>query len=80
MPINIMDWILNIQALIKFKKSQNRLFFKQFYWQELSKLLIKKPTCFQVSFSTSSSITTITQVYDFYIFKICVSYNAHYVK
>ncbi|RSP30165.1 hypothetical protein EA722_15795 [Acinetobacter baumannii] len=54
--------------------------FSQIYWQELSKLLIKKPTCFQVSFSTSSSITTITQVYDFYIFKICISYNAHYVK
>ena len=54
--------------------------FSQNYWQEVSKLLIKKPTCFQVSFSTSSSITTITQVYDFYIFKICVSYNAHYVK
>ena len=54
--------------------------FSQNYWQELSKPLIKKPTCFQVSFSTSSSITTITQVYDFYIFKIYVSYNAHYVK
>ncbi|RSO14865.1 hypothetical protein EA762_19035 [Acinetobacter pittii] len=54
--------------------------FSQNYWQELSKTIIKKPTCFQVSFSTSSSITTITQVYDFYIFKICVSYNAHYVK
>jgi peptidoglycan hydrolase CwlO-like protein len=33
--------ILSIQALIKFKKSQNRLFFKQFYWQEVSKPLIK---------------------------------------
>ncbi|TMS53621.1 hypothetical protein FGQ54_03950 [Acinetobacter lwoffii] len=54
--------------------------FSQNYWQNISKPLIKKPTCFQVSFSTSSSITTITQVYDFYIFKICVSYNAHYVK
>jgi hypothetical protein len=28
---------LNIHALIKFKKSQNRLLFKQNYWQELSK-------------------------------------------
>jgi len=55
MPINIMDWILNIQALIKFKKSQNRLLFKQIYWQEVSKSLIKKPTCFQAGFSTSSS-------------------------
>ena len=54
--------------------------FSQNYWQNIPKPLIKKPTCFQVSFSTSSSITTITQVYDFYIFKICVSYNAHYVK
>ena len=54
--------------------------FSQNYWQELSKTLIKKPTCFQVSFSTSSSITNITQVYDFYIFKIYVSYNDHYVK
>lgn len=54
--------------------------FSQNYWQELSKLLIKKPTCFQVSFSTSSSIITITQVYDFYIFKILISYNLHYVK
>ena len=72
--------ILSIQALIKFKKSQNRLLFKQIYWQELSKLLIKKPTCFQAGFSTSSSIITITQVFDFYVFKICISYNAHYVK
>ena len=72
--------ILDIEALIKFEKAQNWLLFKQIYWQELSKPLIKKPTCFQVSFSTSSSITTITQVYDFYIFKIYVSYNAHYVK
>jgi len=57
-------WIIwDIEALIKFEKSQNWLLFKQIYWQELSKLLIKKPTCFQVSFSTSSSITTITQVY-----------------
>ena len=50
-----MGIILNIQALIKFKKSQNRLLFKQIYWQEVSKLLIKKPTCFQAGFSTSSS-------------------------
>ncbi len=54
--------------------------FGQLYWRNISKLFIKKPTCFQVSFSTSSSITTITQVFDFYIFKICVSYNRHYVK
>jgi hypothetical protein len=72
--------ILSIQVLIKFKKSQNRLLFKQIYWQELSKLLIKKPTCFQAGFSTSSSIITITQVFDFYVFKICISYNRHYVK
>jgi len=44
-------WIvLDIEALIKFKKSQNRLLFKQIYWQELSKPLIKKPTCFKVGF------------------------------
>ncbi|WP_336755221.1 hypothetical protein, partial [Acinetobacter sp. USHLN143] len=42
--------ILSIQALIKFKKSQNRLLFKQIYWQELSKPLIKKPTCFKIGF------------------------------
>ncbi|MRA48001.1 hypothetical protein F4T72_20240 [Acinetobacter pittii] len=46
-----MGIILNIHALIKFKKSQNRLLFKQNYWQELSKQFIKKPTCFQVGFS-----------------------------
>ncbi|QZD27918.1 hypothetical protein ABEKA_3286 (plasmid) [Acinetobacter lwoffii] len=45
-----MEIILNIHALIKFKKSQNRLLFKQIYWQELSKLLIKKPTCFKIGF------------------------------
>jgi len=45
-------WIIwDIEALIKFEKSQNRLLFKQNYWQELSKPLIKKPTCFQVGFS-----------------------------
>lgn len=54
--------------------------FSQIYWQELSKLLIKKPTCFQVSFSTSSSTITITQVSDFYVFKICISYKLYYVK
>ena len=54
--------------------------FSQNYWQNISKPLIKKPTCFQVSFSTSSSTITITQVSDFYVFKICISYNAHYVK
>ncbi len=42
--------ISEVQALIKFKKLQNRLLFKQIYWQELSKLLIKKPTCFKVGF------------------------------
>ena len=45
-----MGIILNIHALIKFKKLQNRLLFKQIYWQELSKLLIKKPTCFKIGF------------------------------
>ncbi len=25
--------------------------FSQNYWQELSKMIIKKPTCFQVGFS-----------------------------
>ncbi|QIC68865.1 hypothetical protein FSC10_16130 (plasmid) [Acinetobacter schindleri] len=45
-----MGIILNIHALIKFKKSQNRLLFKQNYWQELSKPLIKKPTCFKIVF------------------------------
>ena len=74
-----MGIISNIHALIKFKKSQNRLLFKQNYWQELSKPLIKKPACFQAGFSTSSSIITITQVFDFYVFKICISYNRHYV-
>ena len=54
--------------------------FSQNYWQNIPKLLIKKPTCFQVSFSTSSSIITITQVFDFYVFKICISYKRHYVK
>ena len=42
--------ISEVQALIKFKKLQNRLLFKQIYWQELSKLLIKKPTCFKIGF------------------------------
>jgi hypothetical protein len=42
--------ISEVQALIKFKKLQNRLLFKQNYWQELSKPLIKKPTCFCVGF------------------------------
>ena len=46
-----MGIISNIHALIKFKKSQNWLLFKQNYWQELSKMIIKKPTCFQVGFS-----------------------------
>ena len=54
--------------------------FSQNYWQNIPKPLIKKPTCFQVSFSTSSSTINITQVTDFYIFKIYISYNAHYVK
>ena len=45
-----MGIILNIQALIKFKKSQNRLLFKQNYWQELSKPPKKKPTCFKIDF------------------------------
>ncbi len=42
--------ISEVQALIKFKKLQNRLLFKQTYWQELSKLLIKNPTCFKIGF------------------------------
>ena len=42
--------ISEVQALIKFKKLQNRLLFKQIYWQELSKLLIKKLTCFKIGF------------------------------
>lgn len=54
--------------------------FSQNYWQKIPESNIKKPTCFQVSFSTSSSIITITQVSDFYIFKIYISYNRHYVK
>lgn len=45
-----MGIILNIQALIKFKKSQNRLLFKQFYWRNISKPPKKKPTCFKVGF------------------------------
>jgi len=45
-----MGIILNIHALIKFKKSQNRLLFKQNYWQELSKPPKKKPTCFKIDF------------------------------
>ncbi|EPR81837.1 hypothetical protein L289_3455 [Acinetobacter gerneri DSM 14967 = CIP 107464 = MTCC 9824] len=28
----------------------NRLNINQFYWQEVSELLKKKPTCFQVGF------------------------------
>ena len=44
-------WIISdIEALIKFEKSQKCLLFKQIYWQELSKLLIKKPTCFKIGF------------------------------
>lgn len=42
--------ISDIEALIKFEKSQKWLLFKQIYWQELSKLLIKKPTCFKIGF------------------------------
>ena len=54
--------------------------FSQNYWQELSKTIIKKPTCFQAGFSTSSSIINITQVFDFYVFKICISYKVYYVN
>ncbi|MFW2761050.1 hypothetical protein ACN6Q3_16720, partial [Acinetobacter baumannii] len=30
--------------------NQIRVIFSQNYWQEVSKLLIKKPTCFKVGF------------------------------
>jgi hypothetical protein len=42
--------ISEVQVLSYQGKSQNRLLFKQFYWQELSKPLIKKPTCFKIDF------------------------------
>ena len=46
-----MGIILNIHALIKFKKSQNRLLFKQNDWRKMPELDIKKPTCFKIGFS-----------------------------
>jgi hypothetical protein len=45
-----MGIILDPGTLRTLEKPQNRLLFKQNYWQEVSKPLIKKPTCFQVGF------------------------------
>ena len=42
--------ISEVQALSYQEKSEIWIFFDQFYWQELSKTIIKKPTCFQIGF------------------------------
>ena len=42
--------ISEVQALSYQGKSEIWAFFNRFYWQELSKLLIKKPTCFKIGF------------------------------
>ena len=42
--------ISEVQALSYQGKSEIWVFFDRSYWQELSKLLIKKPTCFKVGF------------------------------
>ena len=42
--------ISEVQALSYQGKSEIWVFFDRFYWQELSKLLIKKPTCFKIGF------------------------------
>jgi len=45
-----MGIILDPGTLRILEKPQNRLLFKQNYWQNIPKLLIKKPTCFKIGF------------------------------
>ncbi len=66
--------------LIESGKAAKKTIFKQIDWQELSKPLIKKPTCFKIGFLWFLDFYALNKYLIFILIYKCIAYNIHYVK